>query len=339
MRLSRFAFAIMTGAAGIVFSASAALADVQYYRYSVSTYAPGPPMYTTKLPSHNQKGLVREVERDAQKRVVRVASYRDGKKQTETVYQFAHNAKFSSGYKFYRAGELVEIGKYTRNASGHMMRWETQTVQGTVTGSGTYVYKPDEIDETEYSADGKITGQYVNYYSKGLLIKQRDITPDTPSTYYERTYDTSTGNTMSQAKYENNKQVVVEKYAYDAYGDLMRIDLFDPSTNKPYGRKEYSNGLRMRDAYTFVDGNTKEIVYSYDSSRIMSSAKLSYNGALVCTFTFDRLPDGTVKRTLATGPKGDLWAEYPNVMVLNVDADGKDVDGYPGTIYKTGKWY
>lgn len=335
----RVFFAVALLATALLFPAQAR-ADVQYFRFSISTYQPGPPKYTGQLPSPKTKGGVYEVTRDALKRVSHVAIYRDGKKLTETVYQYTGSAKLSSGYKFYRNGALEESGKYQRDASGQVSRADYYTAQGTLTGYWTGTHTPAEIDGTSYSDKGTVTSHSQSFYdSKGFLIRAKYYETADNTIYYDTKYDPASGLSMSQSKWDKGKQVSEERYSHDSYGDLTRIDVFDPATNKPYGRKEYSDGLRRKDSYNFTDGSTKEIDYIYDSQRILSSAKMLANGTLVCTFTFDRLPDGTIKRTLATGADGQLWAEYPDNQVTNVYNDGTSVDNKPGTIYKTGKWY
>lgn len=333
-------FFVIAAVAATLLLPTQARAATEYFRYSVSTYEPGPPKYTGKLSSMKTKGQVYAVDRDARGRITSVAVYRDGKKLTESIYTYTGAAKLSSGYKFYRAGSLEESGVYKRDASGQVSRADYYTAQGALTGYWVGTHVPGEIDGTSYSDKGVVTSHSQSFYNpKGVLVREKYYETADNSVYYETQYDVASGLSTSQAKWEKGKKVTDEHYSHDSYGDLTRIDVFDPETNKPYGRKEYADGLRRKDFYNFTNGTTKEIDYVYDSQRILSSAKMLANGTLVCTFTFDRLPDGTVKRTLATGADGQLWAEYPNAMVTNVYDDGSSVDNKPGTIYKTGKWY
>jgi hypothetical protein len=60
---------------------------------------------------------------------------------------------------------------------------------------------------------------------------------------------------------------------------------------------------------------------------------------LVCRFTYDRLADGTTKRTVAFGPDGAVWAEYPDMEVVDVRQNGHPINGRPAIINKAGNWY
>ena len=44
-------------------------------------------------------------------------------------------------------------------------------------------------------------------------------------------------------------------------------------------------------------------------------------------------------RTLAFGPDGDLWAEYPDMEVVDVRQNGQPINGRPAIINKAGNWY
>src|SRR5437762_9584167 len=65
---------------------------------------------------------------------------------------------------------------------------------------------------------------------------------------------------------------------------------------------------------------------------------LSLHDALpiFCRFTYDRLADGTATRTLAFGPDGALWAEYPDMEVVDVRQNGHPINGRPAIINKIG---
>jgi hypothetical protein len=79
---------------------------------------------------------------------------------------------------------------------------------------------------------------------------------------------------------------------------------------------------------------------TYDNNRRAKSAVYYYNDQLICTFTYDRLPTGQVKRTLAHAPDGTLAAEYPDIFVDKVDRLGRPLDHADvGTIYRKGKWW
>lgn len=54
----------------------------------------------------------------------------------------------------------------------------------------------------------------------------------------------------------------------------------------------------------------------------------------------ERLSDGTVKRTIAVSPAGELMAEYPDQQVTDVNRDGKPIYK-PDTaiVHKQGNWW
>jgi hypothetical protein len=49
--------------------------------------------------------------------------------------------------------------------------------------------------------------------------------------------------------------------------------------------------------------------------------------------------DGTVQKTLAQGPDGRLWAQYPGQRVYDIFRDGTPVGGNPLVRYKPGDWW
>ena len=123
-------------------------------------------------------------------------------------------------------------------------------------------------------------------------------------------------------------------FNYDDDGDLIRQDLFDPAGNW-FASAELVNGLTRKRRYD----SSKELRYSYDERRRVKETTLFYRDMLVCRFTYDRLADGTAKRTLAFGPDGALWAEYPDMEILDVRQDGRPINGRPAIIHKTGNWF
>lgn len=319
-----------------------ARADVHYYRYSISTYKAGPAKYTGVLPSANVKGQVRRVQTDARGRVLRIEYFRDGKKLTETVYQFKNNAQLSAGYRYYRGSELSSIATFQRDpTSGQVARADYKTAKGALTSYTLYTYSPNKIEYEEYTPDGSVTSRGIDYYSDaGLIVKSRSYSyGDTGGDYQEQEFDSSTGLATSEKQYEDGKVVINKRYTRDATGDLTRLDLIDPEDGSVYGVETWADGLERKRAYHFKDSTTEDIVYTYDAKRILNKADLAMNGKHVCTFTYQRLADGTIKKTVAKGPAGDVWAEYPNRVVSEVRQTGKPIDNGPSTVYKSGNWW
>ena len=123
-------------------------------------------------------------------------------------------------------------------------------------------------------------------------------------------------------------------FHYDDDGDLVRQDMFDPDGNW-FAAAELVDGLTTRRLYD----SSKELRYSYDERRRIKETTLFFQDRLVCRFLYDRLSNGTVKRTRAFGPDGALWAEYPDMEVVDVRQNGHPINGRPAIIKKAGDWY
>jgi hypothetical protein len=126
--------------------------------------------------------------------------------------------------------------------------------------------------------------------------------------------------------------------SYDGNGGMLRQDMYDDA-GVWYGSHEFTNGLTTRKNYKFADGSRREVNITYDEKRRAKEARLTVNDKLICTFAFDYLPDGTVKRTMALGPNGDLWAEYPDRFVDEVGQDGQALNWTQGIIHHPGNWW
>ena len=53
----------------------------------------------------------------------------------------------------------------------------------------------------------------------------------------------------------------------------------------------------------------------------------------------DKVREIIVERFLAFGPDGALWAEYPDMEVVDVRQNGHPINGRPAIINKVGLWY
>ena len=72
----------------------------------------------------------------------------------------------------------------------------------------------------------------------------------------------------------------------------------------------------------------------------VQEARYAYDGQPIFTLVYGRLADGRVVRSVARGPDGAVWAEYPDVYVEYVEPTGEAVDR-PGVakIYRKGPWW
>jgi hypothetical protein len=313
-----------------------ALADTRTYRYSLS-HRSGEPRYAGEVTGASLKGKRYRVETDMQGRLLRAATLRDGKPISEVVYRYEENARLPSAFDNYTAGELRGSGRIQRNNQGERLRTEFLTVAGVLTNYTQRAYRADGVEASAHAPDGKKTDRYFYVYSAGgTLVRSRWYPSD--STYYETEMDENTGLTKSRRKMVAGKLEASNAYAYDADGDLTRNDIYD-GKGTWYGVLEYRDGLKMLERYKFTGGGTQETRVVYDERRWPKEAKLYRNGALISTFTYDRLPNGRIKRTLATGPGGELMAEYPDQYVDKVTRTGQTIDRNSGIIHKKGNWW
>lgn len=126
---------------------------------------------------------------------------------------------------------------------------------------------------------------------------------------------------------------------HDANGILIREDFYT-ADGKWFGTSEYSKGLEKRRFYEFTDGERQETRIDYDNKGFPKSSAFSINQQLICTFRFDLSSSGEPKRTLAIGPNGELYAEYPDNIVHEVNRDGRPPIKIHGSlIYKKGRWW
>ena len=320
---------------GLAFCALA-LAETKIYRYAPS-HRSGDPRYAGEVGSGSLKGTRYRAETDAQGRLLRSATMRDGKVTSESVYRYEGDARLPSGFDNYSLGELRCRGRIQRNAQGDRVRTEFLTLDGAVTSYTVRSYTADGVEAITYAPDGKPTNRFVyTYAASGLLVRSR--WHPSAETYYETEVEESTGFSKSRRKLTQGKLESRSAYAYDAEGDLIRDDIYDDKGNW-YGAREYRDGLLTTERYKFLDGSTEETYTTYDERRWAKEAKFHRNGVLICTFTYDRQPNGAVKRSLAIGPGGELLAEYPNRFVNKVTRTGAMIDTPGAIIHKKGNWW
>jgi YD repeat-containing protein len=310
-------------------------AEIKTYRYSLGQWS-GDPLYAGETTSAS-RGPRYRVEYDAQGRILRSTTLQDGNATSEVRYKYTGNERFANQFENYTAGELRGTGHITRNEKGERTRSEFRTLEGKITSYSTRSYGSSGVESISYTAAGKKGDRYFYTYSpKGLLVRTRWYPSD--ETYYDTEVDEATGLAKSRRKYDQNRLESSNAYAYDADGNRIRDDVYDRD-GKWYGAREYQNGLKTVERYRFESGETHETRINYDEKRWVNQAKFSVNGKLVCTFTYDRLPNGAVSRTLAVGPNGELLAEYPDLYLDKVRKNGMPIDKDIGIIHKKGEWW
>jgi len=327
---------LLIGALALSLPFTVARADVQRFRYELDIRS-GDPMYAAPLPADGTpSGPWFVVERDSAGRIVRSDSMRDGVKEGEVLYHYTGDAATFDSTEDYTGTEHTGTERFQRNDKGYVTRTDSFTVGGTTTSYSVRTYGDGSVDDVSFTPDGKEKNRYVMTYSDdGILVSYRRIVGNA---YYEYLMDTSTGKAKSRKKVENGALVLNSVYAYDENGEMLREDASDDK-GVWFASIEYNKGLLTRKNYKFADGSRKEINITFDDKRQAKEARLTINDKLICTFTYDRLPDGTVKRTLALGPGGDLWAEYPDRMVNEVGPDGQALNRTDGIIHHAGNWW
>lgn len=313
--------------------------EVRSYRYSLDTRS-GDSQYVGQIPSGTAAGGRRfEVETDARGRITRVASFRDGRKISETIYRFNGDAVTPSGFQSIGAtGEVTGRSEIQRNDGGERTRISNFTVQGQLTDYIVRTYATGLVESIRYTANGSKIERWVEYYSPAGIVIRQEWHPDDVH-YYDTDIDEATGLSRSRKEFRGGRVLSSNRYIYDADGTLRREDIHDPDGNW-YGAREYSEGLKRREFYEFSSEDTREALYAYDEKSWVKEVKYNRNGNLVCKFVYDWYPNGTIKRTLAIGPHGDLMAEYPDQYVDKVQRDGQPLSRTAAAIiHKKDNWW
>jgi TonB family protein len=320
-----------------MFAQSTPSSNIHSYRYELSTRS-GDPKFVGEISSTAPMGGKRyEVETDAEGRAIRVTVVLNGQKLSQRRYHFVADAKLPNGYDRSVAGEGVGVVRIQRDEEGKRSREDYFTVDGTLTRYDLYTYSPDHVEQAQYTAKGKKRRYDDRYYSaRDILIREISYDTADPTNYSENGFEEGTGLLRSHRQLKDGKLYNTGFFTYDADDELVRSDGYD-GKRRWYTGDEFKDGLRMKRIYV-VGGARRELQYTYDEKRWLKESVLSYEGGFVCKFLYDRLPDGTVTRTRALGPNDELWAEYPDNQVTDVNIGGKALSG-ESVIHKTGNWW
>ena len=309
-----------------------AQSGVHYYRHELLTRSQDF-RYVTEVPA-GVRGRHHEVETDTQGRITRAAVIRDGQKISQRVYSFAPGDKAAREYDTFTGSEKTGRVKIQRNAGGERMREDYFTVGGAVTGYILYSYRPDSVEMASYTVEGKKRAVNVSFYSpEDILTRAMNYSnPDDQGFHVDSDFDDRTGLRTGSTQFEGGSPSNRGLFKYDDDGDLIRQDIFD-SAGDWFAAAELVDGLTTKRLYE----SSKELRYSYDERRSVKETTLFYHDMLVCRFIYDRLSDGTAKRTLAFGPDGALWAEYPDMEIVDVRQDGQPINGRPAIMQQDRK--
>jgi len=309
-------------------------AGIHYYRYELLTRSQDA-RYAGEVPA-DAKGRFYLVETDSLGRISRTALLRNGHRITQRIYSYAPGSALADGFETFADSEKTGRVKIQRNASGERTRDDYLTVSGESTGYNVYSYRADSVETTSYAPDGRKRQSDVSYYSpSGVLTRMvAHSNPDDQSFYTDSDFNEGTGLRKGRMQFEGGSLTNNGLFNYDEDGDLIGQDVFDAAGNW-FAGAELVDGLTTTRFYD----SSKELRYTYDEKRRVKETTLFFQNMLICRFIYDRLPDGTVKRTVALGPNGEQWAEYPDTEIVDVRQNGQPINGKTAIISKPGNWY
>lgn len=324
-------------AASLLLIAPMLQAQVRYYHYSLAT-ASGEPSYEGEVTGSQQRYYdYYAVARDPSGHLESVSYWRAGKLVGTTRYHYPKGGARYDGFRNFSGETETGSVQVARDAQHRIVRYEYFTVDGKPTGRTTIDRLPDRNDERSYSAEGKETSHGWSFFNaQGVLVKTTNLVDSGRST--ETDISPTSGWNLATRQFRDGQLTLRTEYRYDGDGQLVRRDAYKQG-DAIYASIFYTNDLETRRAYYLDDHSIgKELRSFYDAKEDLERVELSYRGHPVCTLTYDRLPDGTVTRTLAKGPDGSLWAEYPDHRVRDVESNGAPVGFAGGNILKQGKW-
>jgi hypothetical protein len=338
MRIGLMQVAICSAALG--WGVSQASADVHRYLYELSTRS-GDYLYAGEIPAGAKTPTkCVDVTTDGLGRVTQVVRQVNGKMTSETIYQFEKDAKLPTGFATVAAnGETISRNRIQRNDHGDRVRVDEFTLTGELAQYLVRTVDSDYVEEIWCDALGKPKGdRVVNYYSPaGILVHSRDYVSGTVC--YDDEFNVSTGLIQSQKKFVNNELRIISRVTHDDSGEILRRDIYSQNALW-YGADEYTDDLIMAERYQWPGGGTKESRYSYDDKRQLKEVAVYYNEQFVCVLKYDRFTTGAIKRTIALGVNGRVFAVYPGFEVKEIDPQGHALDQPDvGTIYRQGNWW
>jgi hypothetical protein len=312
---------------------------VQWYRHALELRS-GDTRYVEPLAPSATDGRRYRVETDRQGRLRRVGTFIGARQVAEVVYHFDGTRPETTGYDVRAAdGELTTRVRIVRDEHGRRTRQEFLLLDGRLTSYRVRTYTDGRVESVQYSATGTPEGRTLLVYSdEDVLLRSRWF-PAASSTYYDTRFDPRTGRAKDRHKYRDGALDSSSRNIHDDGGLLTRSIHYD-AWGRRYGTTDFSDGLKVVSRLDFADGSTLEIQFSHDDKRRTRQARYAYNRQPIFTLAYERLPNGRIVRTIAVGPKGEVWAEYPDLYVEYVERSGEAVDR-PGVakIYWKRPWW
>jgi antitoxin component YwqK of YwqJK toxin-antitoxin module len=319
-------------------SGNAAAQSVHTYRYSLELKS-GEYQFTGE-PRASLRGKAVRVKKDSLDRIVQISNLTNGKTTSYDVFHYSGTEILPSSYDYFSDGKQIFKINIQRNANGDRIRVDYNDPSGEPVTSSTRSINGDVVETIDHVAKPSsffnIETRMVSYYSpKGLLVRQENHVGAVAT--FDFAFDEMTGLATSRKDFSYDKFTGSAKYTYDD-GVSVRDEYFD-AAGTLNGVDQFENGLKTSSQRTFSDGDSKRQVFAYDPAGLAKSTKLYRKDKLICTFTYQYLR-GKIKATVARGPGGELWAEYPGLFVQDVDSKGHpEDDSEAGVIHKAGEWW
>lgn len=317
-------------------SSAAVAAGIRKYRYQISSYSLEP-TFAYELPGDAAvDGQMYSVETDDKGRIASISLLRGGRTISEDRLSYPDGGKLPEEVESTVGGEKTGITRIRRDKSGRRIREDYFTMANALTSYLTYASDPPkQVTMTDYGPDGKKRSIRVCRYSAaGAFVGQTKYSnPADRTQHIDGEIDETTGHIRSARTYRG-ALVNTITMTYGANGDKVRADASGPD-GKVYTSIEYQDDLMTARRYW----DTREVRFTYDEKRNRMTSTTSFKGETKFTLYYERSADGTIKRTLAKGPDGTLWGEYPDAELLEVAQDGRDLNGRPGTLHHSGNWW
>lgn len=318
---------------------STACANVRYFRGALEVRTFPPQRYTLEVPGNAAHGNVARVTTDRKGRVMRVARHVDGQTAHETTYEYSGDGPLPHTERDYSQGVLTRVIKIVRDASGQPTRLESYTAQGELTGYVEASWNADSVLRTNYTPAGVPRWRWTTYYSPQGVRVRSVYTVEGNTTYTEHVWDDKTGLETSSKVFDIDGRLQNSRAnTYDDDNQLLRTEIYSPAGVR-YGVETYEHELLVKKSYNFPSGHTEETALTYNAAGRADRAQFYRDNKLICTFVYEYLSDGTIKRTIAQGPDGSLWAEYANRFTDIVDKDGYPPNSTVGAIYHRDAWF
>jgi hypothetical protein len=325
---------------GATASAAQAQTTVKLYRYAVLTDTDDTDYRSEITPGATPKGGYFKVERDTVGRILRVTGLRNGQETNVTTYHYIGRNWASDSSETFEYGEKTQISLYQRDPQGHITREDDETADGKLTGYSLLTWTPSHADVLGYDPSNRLIRHYsMDFSPAGVHVHRITYSsPTSTASYVERETDEHTGLSVSARQFSDGKLDNTRKFTYDGNGDETRMDIYGPD-GVWYAASEYTDSLLSRKLYKMSNGVSWELDYSYDGKKWLKQTDIVVAGKPLCKLTYDMESDGTVKRTLAIGTDGTLWAEYPAPIVRDIQQNGQPPGRTDGILHKTGNWW